>query len=715
MKLVPATVVLLLSAASLLDGAELASVAGRGIDASSCDGGVSARQLCAGAACKTLTIPFASLAQSRGSLNLPAGQWELTVTSSRCWAPTVTTNAGVSSTLSVWPAAAIHGTIDPANGDISGPLRAEFRLTGEGDEQSAPRFSQNCSVTNASWSCRVPATGFHLRLSFDHHAPWYARNVNMTAGEEKDFGAIRFEPGASVAGTVATPRGRQEETAIELTPLSAPSLSPAQKTKPRRMVVKGANGGLFQFTGVPKGVYRLTVSRPGWLTAEVKSIRVEEGRESFLDKPLQLTRAAVLDVFITPPLSAEEEPWLVHLESSGGLVNKVVSESAASFTGEWRNDALQAGKYVLSVVDRHDNLFRRETVEASVDAAPQFLKIIKIHVRGVVRMGTVPYESELVFSDAESSAEITLQADAAGKFEGILSHQGKWLVEVDNRAKNFYVKDVPVEVKRASEQDVAAVEVVLPGGKVTGRVTNKAGEPAKADVIVFRNGKVGGNGGTLPDGSFQLEGLEPGPVTLLAIARKAQSDEVSYLVAEDDPAIAQILLPEFVEMECQLLSEDGMPIAGAIIRYCAAGARRRETISAPTGEFSIQIPQDTKSLLAAIVVDGFPVTVRQLDPGSTETQRIILTTASASLHIMKRPGPGWPFVTLDGQAFLSTTSLLGLPLPGGRLGMVDDGIQIPIAPGLYTICSVRGESTCQVARVAAGHDQTIIMDGAKSK
>lgn len=717
MKLAPATVVLLLSATTLLDGAELARVAGRGIDATTCDGGVSARQLCVGAACKTLTIPFTSLSQSHGSLNLPAGRWELTVTSSRCWAPAVTTDASASSTLPIWPAAAIHGTVDPATGDISGTLRAELRLTG-GDEQDAPRFSEDCTVANARWSCRVPATGFHFRLSLDQHAPWYARNVRMSTGEEKDFGAIRIERGASVAGTIATTRGSHEETVVELTPASPFPSSPPQKTKHRRVVVKGANGGLFQFTAVPKGAYRLTVSRPGWLPAEVKSIRVEEGRESFLEKPFQLVRAAVLDVYITPPLSAEEEPWLVRLETGGGAVNKIISESPASVSGEWRNDALRAGKYVLSVVDRHDNVLRRETVEASVDAAPQFLKIIKVHVRGVVKMGTVPFESQIEFSDVENSADITLQADAAGKFEGILPHQGRWFVQILNLAKTFYVKDVPVEVKRTSEEAVATVNVTLPGGKAKGRVTTKAGDPAKADVIVFRDGgKISGDGATLPDGSFEVEGLQPGPVTLVAVTKGSESDYVSYLVAEDDPAIAQIVMEDLTEVKCQLVAEDGSPIVGALIRYSAAGmTRRREAISDPSGQFSIRIPQDTHSLLAAVVVEGFPVTLRKLDPGSSETQLIILGTASASLHVVLRPGGGnWPLVTLDGQAFLSITAFLGLPLPDGRVGMVDDGIQVPFAPGVYTICSARGDSNCQVARVAAGHDETVFMDGAKSK
>lgn len=718
MKLVRTAAVLLLLAPSLYAVGGM-HVVGRGIEPTSCDGGVKARQLCEGATCKTLTFPFASLTQSRASLDLPAGRWEVTSQSSRCWAPAVTVDAAVANTIPVWPSAAIHGTIDPANGDISVPLRAELRLTGEGDEQKAPRFSTDCPIANGRWSCHVPATGFHLRLSLDRltprYAPWYARGVSVNAGEEKDFGMIRFEPGASVAGTIATPRGRNEQTVVELTATSSSSLSSAQKSNPLRVVVKGSSGGLFQFTGVPHGTYRLSASRPGWLPAEVKSVRVDEGRESFLEKPLQLTRAAVVDVFITPPLSTEEEPWHVRLEISADVApSKPVAESAAAVSGEWRNDTLRAGKYVLSVTDREGNVFRRETVEATVDGAPQFLKILKVHVLGVVKLGSAPVESELVFSDDESSASITLQADAAGKFEGILSHGGRWLVQVHNTAKKFYVKDVPVEVKRASEQAVAEVVVALPGGKVKGRVTNKAGDPARADVVVIRGSSLIGNGATMPDGSFELEGIEPGPVSLVAMARGAESDTVSYLAAEDDPATAQLLLQELTEVKCQLLAEDGYPIAGAIIRYSAAGmTRRRQAISDPSGEFSIRIPQDTRSLLAAIVVEGFPVAVRQLDPEGGERQRIILSTASASLHVVMPPGGGsWPFITFDGQAFLSITALMGL---GGNRGVVGDGIQIPVEPGIYTICSARGDSACQTARVAAGHDQTIIMDGAKTK
>ncbi|HSY50753.1 MAG TPA: carboxypeptidase-like regulatory domain-containing protein [Thermoanaerobaculia bacterium] len=533
----------------------------------------------------------------------------------------------------------------------------------------------------------------------------------MTAGEERDLGAIGFEPGASVAGTIIMPRGRHEDTVVELVPEPAAASSPLDKAPSgtRRVVMKDSSGELFQFTGVPAGRYRLSASRPGWLPAEVKTIRVEEGHESFLEVPIQLAKGALVDVFITPPMSTEEEPWTVRIESGAAVAsNKPIAESAALFSGEWRNDALYAGKYMLSVVDRQGSTFLRETVEASSDSAPRFLNILKIHVHGTVTVGTAPFESRLVFTDDEGSSKITLNADAAGSFDGILPHEGRWQVQVRNAANTYYVKDVAVDIKRTSEQAVATVFVKLPGGKVRGRVTNEAGEPAEADVIVFRDGRGIADALVLPDGSFELDGLDPVPVTLQAVAHGAESDVVSYLAADDDPTRAELVLRKLLDVKCQLLTEDGYPIAGAVIRYIGAGMERQhQALSGPTGEFSLRVPQGTLSLLAAIVAPGFPVSLRPLDPGSTDTQRIILGTASASLHIVQRPGAPWPFVTLDGQSFLSATSLLALAIAEGLPGLVDDGLEVRVSPGIYTICyGGKREGACQSAGVAAGRQQT---------
>jgi len=707
-------VVWLLVAPAIAAAAPL-RVVGHGIPLSSCDGNVKARQLCDTADCPTRSIPLSSLSKAPDVLELQSGRWKIVVESSRCWAPDITVNTTVSNELPVWPAARIGGTVEPPTADS---LRAEYRLAGETGEHGPQRYSADCPVANGHWSCRAPASVFDLRLSLDRHAPRYFHDVRIDAGKEKNFAAVRFEPGASLAGFVK-PADRHNETSVELTEESVARASSEQKSSPqaRRIVVSNSNGGLFQFTGLRSGVYRVNVVRHGWLSAEAKSIRVDRERETFLDSPLRLEKAAVVDVFITPPLSTQGEPWRVKLQRAGAIVPaEPLAESEASFSGEWRNDTLHAGKFLLSVEDRQGSTFLRETIEAAVDAPPRFLSILKIHVSGVVRMGAIPFESRLIFTDDDGSASVTLLSDAAGKIDGILPHEGRWHVQVRNAKSTFYVANVPVEVKRTSDQAVATIAVALPGGKVRGRVTDEAGAPVNADVAVFRNHRVIGDGLVLPDGSFEVSGLEPGPVALQALTRGAESDEISYLATEDDPATAQLVLRKLVDVECQLFAEDGSPIAGAVIRYAGAGIERgRQLISAPTGEFSIHVPKSARSLLVAIVVPDLPVAVRILNLEDSRRQRIILGTASATIHIVHHPDQMWPFVTLDGQAFLSVVYLLA-PTADGLRGFVNDGLQVQVEPGVYTVCyAKKAEGSCQSVNAAAGQEHTLFPDGGKAK
>jgi hypothetical protein len=709
------TVVVWLLVAPAIQAAVPLRVVGRGVVLTSCDGSVKARQLCDTAACPTRNVPLSSLSKAPYVLELPSGQWKIVVDSSRCWAPDITVNTAVSNELLVWPAARIDGTVEPPT---AGSLRAEYRLAGETGEHGPQRYSVDCPIANGHWSCRAPASVLDLRMSLDRHAPRYFHGVSIDAGEEKNFAAVRFEQGASLAGLV-TPADRHNETAVELTDESAALASSGQRSGPpsRRIVVSNSNGGFFQFTGLRSGVYRVNVIRHGWLSAEARSIRVDKERETLLDSPLRLERAAVVDVFIAPPLSTQGEPWRVKLQRAGAIVPaEPVAESEASFSGEWRSDALHAGKYLLSVEDRHGSTFLRETIEAGLDAPPRFLSILKIHVSGVVRMGATPFESRLIFTDDDGSASVALLSDATGKIDGILPHEGRWRVQVRNAKSTFYVANVPVEVKRISEQAVATIAVTLPGGKVRGHVTDEAGAPVDADVAVFRNGRVIGDGLVLPDGSFEVSGLEPGPVALQALTRGAESDEVSYLATEDDPASVQLVLRKLVDVECQLFAEDGSPIAGAVIRYAGAGIERgRQIISAPTGEFSIHVPKSARSLLVAIVAPELPVAVRILNLEDSRRQRIIVGAATATLHIVHPLGTLWPFVTLDGQAFLSVVYLLA-PTADGLRGFVDDGLQVQVEPGVYTICyAKKSDGSCQSVNATAGREQTLFPDDGKAK
>ena len=497
-------------------------VVGRGVSLASCDGTVDSRQLCATSPCGRVTVPFASLAQSHDVVALAGGQWEITTESSRCFAPTVIVDASSSSDLPVWPAAEIHGTIESKLNHTQ--LRAEFRLPAVGHEEHPQRFSAACEANETRWSCRMPAGRLELRLELEHHAPRYI-SLTLEPGETRDFGVVRFEPGGSVAGRI-TPAERHEETVVELKRESeGPSSIPTTKQPFRRVVLRKSSDGFFQFTGVSPGNYHLTASRPGWSSADVKALRLDRDTEIFLEAPVMLKRRSVIDVFISPPLSLDGEPWIVRLDQGTGLApDKPLAESAASFSGEWRNEVPAPGKYALSVIDRSGARFLQVTVEASMQPSARFLTIDKIHVRGVVMLGAMPFPSRLIFTDNEGSANITLRTGTTGTFDGILPHDGQWNVQVWNVTDTYYIRAVEVKLKRAPDQDLAEVVVELPGGKAKGLVTDETGKPGKGDVMIFQGGRIVADALVMPDGSFEVSGLDPGQTRLQAYARSAESE-----------------------------------------------------------------------------------------------------------------------------------------------------------------------------------------------
>ncbi|MEO6260731.1 MAG: carboxypeptidase-like regulatory domain-containing protein [Thermoanaerobaculia bacterium] len=685
-----------------LSAASLHAV-GQGIDLRSCDGQITARRRCADAECETRSDSVARLSTQAG-LTYQGGQWEIALAgSSRCWAPAIAIGGDTDGVLHVWPAAEINGTFGDAA--PAEPLRAEFLLRAD-----PTLVSSKCDVTGLRWRCAAPATSSQLRLVLDQRTPHYVPRLSLTTGERKDLGAIQFHRGASIAGVVAL-RGRHVDAEVEMTPTGDSAAGPA-----RRLVLKEASDGLFQFAGVPPGHYRLAVRRPGWQMAEVKAFRVNENRESFLSTPIELKKAALIDLLITPPLAPGGPPWHVKLERAAvGGAQTPVSETEATVGGEWRNDMLPAGNYIVSVIDLQGSVFLQQRIDAMPDDEPRFLSVAKIQLRGVVRVGRQPFESRVIFTDMDGS-KIAFRADAKGHFEGILPHEGRWQVQVRNPQETFYVKDSSVDVKRTSQEAVADVAIALPGGRAKGRVTNESGDPIDADVIVFREGKgIADAGAYLPHGRFELSGLEPGPVTLQAVSRSGESDAVSYLAAEESPASAELVLRKIVNVKTRVISEDGQPVAGAMVRYTAATMpRSRQAVSGPLGDIDLRLTGDTRRVFAAVAAVGFPSTIAMLD-AQEPVAAIVLKTKAALLHVVHQSNSRWALVTLDKQAFLPVTSLLPLT-PSGLAGFVDDGVEISVAPGAYMFCDdVRPDSTCQRVMLAAGERLTVQPAGGAKK
>jgi hypothetical protein len=422
-------------------------------------------------------------------------------------------------------------------------------------------------------------------------------------------------------------------------------------------------------------------------------------------------------VFITPAMFSEDKRWVVRLSNATAVAsNQPIAESEAGAAGEWRNDTLRPGKYTLTLLDPFRSVFLQTTVDASTEYTPRFLTVSTTRIEGIVRAGNTPFAARLFFTD-DDSARIAIQTRPDGHFEGILPHEGPWSVQVRTPNETWYVKDIHVDVKRAPQQAVANVVVAVSGGKAHGHVISDTGGPIRGDVIVFRNRKGIGDALILEDGTFEVGGLEPGPVELQAVAGPSgESDMTPYLIAEDSPPDAQLVVHKTIEVQCWLISEEGAPIAGAMVRYTSAGMPGvRQTISGPTGEFSVRVPGTARSVLAGVAIPGFPSAILSIDPQVQETQRILITSRQALLRLVHGADLPWPTVTIDGSAFLPITALMPIG-PEGMIGLVSGGLELRVAPGSYIICDAnRGQAPCETVRLGPGQTQTVFANSGRAK
>jgi hypothetical protein len=605
----------------------------------------------------------------------------------------------------VWPAAHVTALTKTAAGAPAlQHIDAEFRAYGT-DTELVP-LTLHCAVAQSRLECRLPGTDGELRLSAADYAPHYITHLTIATGQSQDLGLINFTPGASVAGRLEIPTGTRAPYTIELAPPHGVA---------RHVAVTPPGETIFQFTNVPPGRYAVTVRRAGYLPIHIDDLHVTAGHETFLSSTIRLARAGVVETFITPAMFSDEHPWVVRLADATPATSSVpIAESQASAAGEWRNDALRPGKYVLTLLDPFGSVFLQTTADAATEYTPRFLTVTKTRIEGIVRAGNTPLESRLFFTD-DDAARIALTTRPDGHFEGILPHDGSWSVQVRTPNETWYVKDIPVDVKRSPQQAVASVVVPVPGGKARGQVKTDTGELVRGDVIVFRDRKGIADALILEDGTFEAGGLEPGPVLLQAVAGPSgESEMTSYLVAEDAPQHAQLIVHKTTDVHCWLISEEGAPIAGAIIRYSAAGMQGgRQAVSGPTGEVSLRVPGTTRSVIAAVAIPGFPARIAAIDPQAPETQRILITTQHASLHVVRAPELPWPTVTIDGSAFLPITALMPIG-PEGPIGLTADGLELRVAPGAYIICNPT-RTPCETARLGPGQTQTVFANSGSAK
>lgn len=631
----------------------------------------------------------------------------VSLSSERCWAPAVAIDPKVDSIeLPVWPRATLRGSVTVPE-RASQPKSLTLRVQGARENSPAiGPFESTCEIREGRWRCGVPGgVSLDLRFAAPGFVPHYVWDVFPSVAEVKDLGALALHQGASIRGWVRSEERSGAKVTVELQS-AAVKVGRAESAVLRKSSPNAR--GFFQFEDVPPGVYDVVARAEGWSPSRAAGVRVDEGREYALDA-LVIRRLCSLDVTVSPALSADGSPWTLILNVyKSQTIRAPLVKITAGVDGRHVFEKLEPGRYDVAVLDANGSAFEHARVAVEQDGPPLLIHLEQVLVRGTLTSGDHPLRARLEFRQA--GGDVPMQSKEDGSFSGVLPKEGKWQVWVEFDDGSHLLRKV--EVKRRKDEDVAVVDIRLPGGQARGKVVDERGQAlGNVSVVVMKEGRSIANLSTSSDGSFHLRGLEPGGVTLRAETRDGQSADLPYSVMEDDPFSAQLVVHRLTKVRAFVATADGNGVPGAFIRWYVPELHDiNSTVTDESGRFTFSVPAETTLVTVTIMPASYPIhiAVFPVDRDSDDVRRITIGTQPARLNLLTKAAVVPPSIQVPGGIAIPVNLLL-YPRDGSRLprGYGNGGFALELDAGTYRVCVPRDPEECKTLTLAAGSEQTL--------
>ncbi|HYO76628.1 MAG TPA: carboxypeptidase-like regulatory domain-containing protein, partial [Thermoanaerobaculia bacterium] len=633
---------------------------------------------------------------------------------SRCWAAPLAVPAGASGEtfdFRIWKTAHLRGRVGVVSGEtLPQQVSVTFQLPGSAHNE---RTEVACPVARASrsWTCSMPAAKLDLRVAASGFAPHYLWDVDLSAAQTMEVGELQLARGASITGWVSSedPSVELRETAVKLVPLTFAAHAPGATVRDALRVdqTKPNARGFFQFGNVPPGLYYVTAEKAGLSRAVRDDIKIGEANELLLEVPLTLRRMATVDALISPPLDPFGAPWQISLRKrtpQTSAFSKEVASGPATMSGGWRSDDLEAGPYLLRVSDSRGALYEYEQIDVASDAPLVNIVVRAVAVEGTLRIGGTPARAELRFRPMRGNGSTVLTSGDDGTFSGVLAREGKWRVEV--ALPSGQTREVTeLEVRRRAAEERARVDVKLPEGRIAGKIVDAQGQPISGAVLVFRNGEPYADVKTDAPGEFELLGMDEGTFEVQGTTRDGASAALPVTIDEGPPQRLTLVVAKRRQLAGRVVSASGAPLAGAVIRYVLdRSGFVGETVSSPTGRFTLEYPAASRLADLLILTPGLPAKLVAISLAEQRgTIEIRVGDAGGQLLLQVQPPPPWPFIFRGNAAF-------AVPLfrrPDGANGRNawhhEHGIALVVEPGQYLVCPTYAPTAqCISTEVPAG-------------
>jgi hypothetical protein len=605
-------------------------------------------------------------AAGAGSISLGEGLWEIRLDSHRFWAAPIFLRDGDSGSLELFPASEIRGTVNDVRS-----LRARFSSV----KEAGLKGEVQCDVEGGDFRCLIPDGTYDIRFSAPAKAPEFRFALQVPRNAPMQ---LKFVAGASLSGRLETARHVRA-------PLEGIEVLLVDDAKHRFSSVANARG-FFQFKGLPPGTYALRARKQG-LAAESRSVKILAGIAAELNKPLLLDRPHRLTVIVSPPLDPSSVPWRIELSQTDFRPRRteIVSDSAASANGEWRQDSLIAGEYEVRVRRREGEQWYSGNVTLEDDDVTLPIAVVGTRLRGTISLGEKPIAASLSFG-GEGGA--VLHADEFGAFDGQIppgDSERLLLVECDLPRIRRTLRVKPERGESGEDH----LDIRLPSTTLLGRVVDEDRKPMPHAIVnVSRDHPVVFEQTfTEADGAFQIAGFEPGTYSVTADDFEMGSKRTPVTLEADKPTEVEIVLQKEVHVPGRMMIESAPVINAEIV------AVPRDTW-APTlhspmtdeqGRFRLALPPGTHVFDCLAVHPAFDVVMGR---GTVEAKKLLhiatrqiggtLRIESASSTDSARP-----MVRHAGAEFAASH------IAGKAGGSVDKNlIVIPrLEPGEYSVCA----------------------------
>jgi len=625
----------------------------------------------------------------------PGQIWRITARADHLWAAqkVVTIAPGENAvTLEIYPAGELSGQVS-MTGKETPPrsLTTAFR--------SASDVSQvgetDCPVVAKKWRCELPAGTWDVRVKARGFISTHRWGIVLPPGGALDAGTIVLRRGSSITGFVAYPRGVDSRPALVSARPERNGVPYAGSERVDRVAPSATADarGFFQIDGLAPGDYLLS-AQSGSLNSEGVRVRVLDGAEAELARPLLLQRPEPLMLFVDPPTAPDGQRWHVSIGRADRSEGHPF-ETDLDVSGAIHLPRVVPGSYRLTLTTSAGQWYAG-TVDVVGGSLPVEIHLPFVATRGTVRIADTPLAAVITFGGEHGSVRIAMRSDAEGKFHGFLPHDGVWSGQVTSAEQGVHSAPFETTVRQLEGADSAIVDIALSPTLVSGVVLLN-GSPVEMALVTINSGGSIAQENTDHDGRFSFDAVPAGDSDIRAEWHgEYLSKAVSRHLVEGDEVRSITLNLESADVIDGTVVSAGGPVPGAVVyAYNSADS-------------------DPKLSPTACGIDGS--FHERLSPGSSQAN-IYVTASGFSFRALRAPVNG-DLVTINVQQdggrlaldfsrppFYDPVVFIGaVPVPYGILRMWSQSnggsaaggqhlTLMNLQPDTYTVCMPTGRAS----------------------